>query len=214
MSKLLANWGYFGYQKSEIRTALGVFGALSGGEVIIVLENDEVLAFGGNHKGCLGVGNEREVKALKRIESLCGQEIQGFECSVYTGNEGDEICLFAISGSGSVFSWGHNEDGQLGLGTTIYTKVPTKISSSLEQKRVVQVACSGDHTLALTSEGEVYAFGVNGLGQLGLGSTVHHFLLPQRVGGLLDGKIVTSVACQNIASFALLQSGEMKFSNY
>ncbi|XP_065336895.1 RCC1 and BTB domain-containing protein 1-like [Cloeon dipterum] len=202
MSKLLLKWDNFGYQNSEIRTAL-VFG-INAENVIIVLQNDEVLALGTNQIYCLGTGVEGEVKELKRIENLCGQRIEGFE---FTG-VGCLFCLFAICESGSVFSWGGNGYGQLGLGTTGYTQVPTKILGCLEQKKVVQVACGGDHTLALTSEGEVYAFGRNANGELGLGTTDRHFL-PQRVGGLLDGKIVTSVACQMDSSLALLRSGQI-----
>ncbi|XP_065336308.1 RCC1 and BTB domain-containing protein 2-like [Cloeon dipterum] len=203
MSKLLEKWANFGYQKSEIRTAI-VFGK-NGENVIIVLANDEVFAFGKNKRGCLGVGNLDEVDELKRIENLCGQGIEGLECGIF---DRDKFHMLAISGSGSVFSWGNNGSGQLGLGTKECTEVPTKISGCLEHKKVVQVACGGYHTLTLTSEGEVYAFGCNAYGQLGLGSKDNQ-LLPQRVGGLLDGIIVASVACQKYSSFALLQSGKI-----
>ncbi|CAB3378357.1 Hypothetical predicted protein [Cloeon dipterum] len=204
MSKLLWKWHNFGYQKQEIRTAV-VFGT-EGENVIIVLKNDEVLAFGENQNGCLGAGVVGAVKELKRIENLCGQGIEGFESSWCSG----KLSIFAISGSGSVFSWGDNCHGQLGLGTIQFQlfDVPTKILGCLEHKRVVQVACGYYHTLVLTSQGEVYAFGRNDNGQLGLGNAYNH-LLPQRVGGLLDGQIVTSIACQSISSFALLQSGEV-----
>ncbi|CAB3376988.1 Hypothetical predicted protein [Cloeon dipterum] len=182
----------------EIRTAI-VFG-LHGENVIFVLENDEVFAFGENEDELLGAVVEGQVNVPQRIENLCGQRIEGFECC---GNK-----MFAISSSGSVFSWGENTYGQLGLGTAEPIKVPTKISGPLEHKRVVQVACGIDHTLALTSEGEVYAFGRNDTGQLGLGTTDDHWL-PQKVCGLQDGRVVTSVACQALTSFALLQSGEI-----
>ncbi|CAB3388424.1 Hypothetical predicted protein [Cloeon dipterum] len=203
MSKLLAKWANFGYQKSEIRTAI-VFGT-NGENVIIVLETDEVLAFGKNQKGCLGAGVQGQVNELKRIYNLSGQRIEGFECGVI---DREKFSIFGITGSGSVFSWGENEFGQLGLGTIEYTKMPTQISGSLKNKRVVQVACGHKHTLALTSQGEVYAFGLNCAGQLGL-STTSNQLLPQKVGGLLDGTIVTSVACQKYSSFALLHSGKI-----
>ncbi|CAB3378362.1 Hypothetical predicted protein [Cloeon dipterum] len=204
MSKLLVKWASFGYREQEIRTAI-VFGK-KGENVIIVLKNDEVLAIGKNQDGCLGTGNEGEVKELTRIEILCTHKIEGFVCG---GNVSNYPSIFAISGSGSVFSWGQNMYGQLGLGTRQYTTVPTKISGSLKGKRVVQVACGAEHTLALTSEGEVYAFGRNYCGQLGLGTTADNLSRPQRLGGLLDGKIVTSVACQHSSSFALLHSGEI-----
>ncbi|XP_065335756.1 RCC1 and BTB domain-containing protein 2-like [Cloeon dipterum] len=204
MSKLLVKWANFGYQTREIRTAI-VFGT-NGENVIIVLENDEVLAFGKNQKGCLGAGVDGEVnKELAPVKNLRGQRIEGFACA---GDDDGKICIFAITGSGPVFSWGENGFGQLGLGTTEYTKVPTKILGSLKHKRVVQVACGNYHSLALTSEGEVYAFGRNKEGELGLG-TNYDQSFPRKVDGLLDGTIVTSVACHNFSSLALLHSGEI-----
>ncbi|XP_065336807.1 RCC1 and BTB domain-containing protein 1-like [Cloeon dipterum] len=194
MSKLLWKWANFGYQTKEIRTAI-VFGTNSE-NVIIVLENDEVFAFGKNQDGCLGVGDEGEVKVLKRIENLCQRRIEGFECA--TDADG-KFSIFAISASGSVFSWGENRFGQLGLGTTRDTKVPTKISGSLKNESVVQIfswgynttsfaegsPCKviglegvviskivcGDHfTLALSDDGKIYSWGDNSKGQCGNGT--------------------------------------------
>ncbi|XP_065335882.1 RCC1 and BTB domain-containing protein 1-like [Cloeon dipterum] len=210
MSKVLRKWANFGYQEREIRTAL-VFGS-HGENVIIVLENDDVLAFGKNRKECLGVGVEGEVNELKRIENLCGQRIEGFECGVIAFEGEGDFCIFAISAAGTVFSWGDNLFGQLGLGTDdddVTFTVPKKISGSLEHKKVVQVSCGGNHTLVLTSEGEVYAFGENPRGQLGFETSGENEPFPRKVGGLLDGAIVTSVACQYDTSAALLHSGEI-----
>ena len=41
----------------------------------------------------------------------------------------------------------------------------------IENKRVVQIACGQEHTVALTSEGDLYAWGSNRFGQLGTGLT-------------------------------------------
>ncbi|CAB3388423.1 Hypothetical predicted protein [Cloeon dipterum] len=205
MSKLLVKWANFGYQRREIRTAI-VFGT-NAENVIIVLENDDVLAFGKNQNGCLGAGVQGEVKELKSIQILCKQRIEGFEFGSHAGDDG-KFSFFAISACGSVFSWGDNFYGQLGLRTTEYIKVPTKISGLLEQTRVVQVAYGGGHTLALTSEGEVYTFGRNNEGQLGLGTTENQ-PFPRKVGGLLEGTIVASVACQALSSIVLLHSGKI-----
>ncbi|XP_065336809.1 RCC1 and BTB domain-containing protein 1-like [Cloeon dipterum] len=209
MSKLLRRkWAYFGYQEKEIRTAI-VFGSQAE-NVIIVLENDEVLAFGENINGCLGTGDEDEVDdELKRIEILCGQGIQGFEYSVaFVGDcEGQFFSLFAISRSGSVFSWGENKNGQLGLGTTKYTKVPTKISGSLKEKKVVQVASGGLHTLALTSGGEIIAWGANTNGMLGVSSTLSKECSPCQV---IDLEVVISqIVCGPFFTLALSDDGKI-----
>ncbi|CAB3385502.1 Hypothetical predicted protein [Cloeon dipterum] len=199
MSKILRKWANFG---REIRTAI-VFGS-KGENVIFVDGTYQVFAFGRNEDGCLGTGDDDELKVPERIEVLCDEEIAGFECGI----SGDKCSIFAISSSGAVFSWGNNEYGELGLGTTGYTKFPT-IIGQFSQKMVVQVACGGNHTLALTSEGKVYAFGRNDCEQLGLGSRSKRAQksIPMLVGEFPDGEIVTSIACHAVSSFALFHSG-------
>ena len=42
--------------------------------------------------------------------------------------------------------------------------------SHLEQESIVDASCGSSHTLLLSAKGQVYAFGLNTSGQLGLGS--------------------------------------------
>ena len=43
---------------------------------------------------------------------------------------------------------------------------PTRVI--LPNKKVIQASCSGDHTAVVTDDGELYTFGYNGSGELGL----------------------------------------------
>ena len=45
------------------------------------------------------------------------------------------------------------------------------LQAALGDKRIIQVACGDYHNLALTSTGELYSWGTNDYGQLGLGYT-------------------------------------------
>ncbi len=68
------------------------------------------------------------------------------------------------------YSWGSHENGVLGLGD-IKEKVfekPTLIEKLPSNIRMV--CCSDSHSMALTMNGEVYAFGLNIYGKLGIGS--------------------------------------------
>ena len=65
---------------------------------------------------------------------------------------------------------GANADGQLGDGTTTDAGTPVKVRLPAGTRAAsVRVGC--DHTLALTSTGQVLAWGTNGDGQLGNGTT-------------------------------------------
>ncbi len=63
---------------------------------------------------------------------------------------------------------GYNSYGQLGNGTTTNSSVPVQVSNLTA---VVAVAGGEEHSLALDSNGSVWAWGVNNYGQLGNGTT-------------------------------------------
>ena len=50
--------------------------------------------------------------------------------------------------------------------------------------QIVDVSCGGDHTLALTSNGEVFSFGTSSNGQLGLGTRILETPQPQKIKGI------------------------------
>ncbi len=77
-------------------------------------------------------------------------------------------------------AWGSNSYGELGNGTYADTNVPARVSSL---RNVVAVASGWFHSLALTSDGSVWAWGRNSNGQLGIGSTATRNV-PARVSRL------------------------------
>lgn len=70
---------------------------------------------------------------------------------------GDTHTLVA-TGEGEVYSFGRNVSGQLGLGTTADSLVPRRVEA-LAGKKVVGVACGAEHSVGVTGEGEVFAWG-------------------------------------------------------
>ena len=78
----------------------------------------------------------------------------------------------AVTGSGSMLAWGSNFAGQLGDGMITDSDVPVAVSLT-PGITVSQVVAGAYHALALTSAGGVLAWGSNGFGQLGDGSTAN-----------------------------------------
>jgi|GEM_PF-5527459 len=75
----------------------------------------------------------------------------------------------AVNSSGQVYVWGTNLEGEIGIGnTTGYNHKPTLVPNLSNVKKV---SYGQMHVLALTNNGEVYAWGNNGSGRLGLGNT-------------------------------------------
>ena len=76
-------------------------------------------------------------------------------------------------------------------------------------KRVTQVACGQNHTLALTEDGQVYGWGFNEWGQLGNGNRPSE-MQPVKISGA-DGSYekFTSVACCAFVSIAIDSKGNV-----
>jgi uncharacterized repeat protein (TIGR02543 family) len=93
----------------------------------------------------------------------------------------------ALSENGEVYLWGNNTAGQVGDDTTIEKWVPTHITDAFsEEDPVIQVRLGISHSVALTQSGEIYTWGLNMSGQLGLGSLVSQSnpTLIQKIGAL------------------------------
>lgn len=74
-----------------------------------------------------------------------------------------------LTGIGVIFSFGVGNQGQLGIGSIESREQPT-ILEALEGLFMLQVSAGGWHSLALTDGGDIYAWGWNNYGQLGLPS--------------------------------------------
>ena len=109
----------------------------------------------------------------------------------------------ALKQDGTVWSWGQNNDGELGLGNTTEYSEPQQITDIKE--KITDVKTGYYHSIALTENGEVYTWGYNGNGQLGNG-TREDSLVPVKVAGL---KNVTKVNAYKNMTIALTQNGEV-----
>ncbi len=103
------------------------------------------------------------------------------------------------------FGWGSNAFGALGQGSSGNTAFDTPLSIS-GVGAVTQVSAGESDALARISHGSVVAWGANGHGQLGIGSTVASDV-PVAVPGLAE---VRETASGSVFSLALLESGTVE----
>jgi len=75
--------------------------------------------------------------------------------------------ILALSASGAVYGYGVNGHGQLGGDIKLITHVQE--ITSLRGRKIVQISTGFQHSVALTSTGQVFSFGRNERGQLGIG---------------------------------------------
>jgi len=90
-----------------------------------------------------------------------------------------ENFTLALKSDGSLWTWGWNQDGQLGDGTTETSYSPVRIGTDTDW---VRVDGGFGHTIALKSDGSLWAWGANWEGQCGLGTTDERIYTPTRVG--------------------------------
>lgn len=74
---------------------------------------------------------------------------------------------FALKSDGTVWAWGNNGAGQLGMGAITYSAVPIPVPGL---SNIIAISAGYDHILAMRGDGTVLAWGSNGNGQLGDGS--------------------------------------------
>jgi uncharacterized repeat protein (TIGR03803 family) len=76
----------------------------------------------------------------------------------------------ALTADGRVRTWGDNGSGELGR-TNLPASLPGLVTGALTNQRVVAIAGGNQFTLAATSNGYVYAWGLNNYWQLGTNNT-------------------------------------------
>lgn len=79
---------------------------------------------------------------------------------------------------------------------------------ALATRIVVQIACGLKHALALTNNGELYSWGSNKEGQLGIGSHIKKELKPKLISSLA-GIPIAFIACGGYHSIVVSKSGKL-----
>ncbi|ASQ44603.1 RCC1 domain-containing protein [Legionella clemsonensis] len=114
----------------------------------------------------------------------------------------------ALSNKGRVYSWGDNTLGQLGLGDHIQRCDAFTLISTLEDKIITNVFTGDCQSFCLTAEKEVYAFGANKDGQLGLDSDSPRHFIPQCINTLLNINVKT-IASSSDHTLFLTKEGQV-----
>lgn len=76
-----------------------------------------------------------------------------------------------VNKEGKLFTWGYNDFGQLGWGLhgegRVGQQKPNQVKGLMEAEEVIDFACGGGHTVAITKSCRIFGWGSNTNGQLG-----------------------------------------------
>ena len=151
---------------------LDVTAISAGFEHALALKRDGTLwAWGQNTSGRLGDGTRTERPSPIQVHGDGGN---GFLTGIVAIAAADGHSL-AVDTLGQVWAWGDNVDGQLGDGTFAGRAFPARVHGAGGTgflTGVVSVAGGSAHSVALKSDGTVWAWGLGVSGQLGNGQFV------------------------------------------
>lgn len=142
------------------------------------LSDNTLMSWGHNNFGQLGLASGT---TTFNVPTAVGGLVNVEEVATGTGH-----VLIRLS-NGDVYSWGNNNNGQLGHGDTTNRDAPVKIATL---SNIVGIACGDLYSMALTNTGDVYIWGDNNYAQLGDGGTTDN-PTPTQVGGIFN---VTKIA--------------------
>jgi len=160
-----------------------------------IAENGDLYAWGQGTSGELGLGNMNNYTTPQHVNS--GNRKYK---AVSTAGQ----FSFAIAENGDLYSWGVGANGVLGLGTLANHNTPQHVNSG--NRKFKAIATRSSHTLAIAENGDLYAWGPGGSGQLGLGTVAGHYS-PQHVSD--GGRKYKAIAVGDSHSLAIAENGDL-----
>lgn len=147
-----------------------------------ILSNGALYTWGSNNFGQLGIGT-RESKTTPTLVP----DFPPAGTTITTIATGGSYTVALLS-DGSLYTWGWNQYGQLGTGTTANEHTPTRVPNYPPTgTTITAIAVGGLHAAALLDDDSLYAWGNNATGQIGDGTDASIRTSPTRVVGIGDG---------------------------
>lgn len=127
--------------KIDSLTGLGVIKVECGSQFSVALtRSGSVYTWGKGDYHRLGHGTDDHVRSPRKVSSLQGKKV----ICIATGS----LHCVACTDIGEVYTWGDNDEGQLGDGTTSAIQRPRLLTALQIGKKINHVACGSAHTLA------------------------------------------------------------------
>ncbi|MFT8705496.1 InlB B-repeat-containing protein [Bifidobacterium aquikefiricola] len=141
------------------------------GQSLALGSDGNTYAWGRNQYGQLGDGTTTNRSTPVRVKTP-----EGVRFTSIDGGLGHSV---ALGNDGNTYAWGFNYRGQLGDDTTTNQLTPVRVHTPAGVT-FTNIHAGMGHTLALGNDGTLYAWGWNGYGQLGDGTTTNRYT-PVRV---------------------------------
>ncbi|XP_023544144.1 ultraviolet-B receptor UVR8-like [Cucurbita pepo subsp. pepo] len=159
--------------------------ACGGRHSIVVTDTGALLTFGWGLYGQCGQGNTNDLLRPTFVSSLSGTQVENISAGLW-----HTLCITA---EGLIYVFGGNQFGQLGTGADQGETVPRLLDAPiLGSKRAKRISCGARHNAVLTDDGQLFSWGWNKYGQLGLGDSIDRNI-PSKVP--IDGCLPQNIVC-------------------
>jgi filamentous hemagglutinin family protein len=187
--------------------------AAGGNETAAVSTVGFVYCWGDNELGTLG--NNATANSPYPVQVLRGEQPGVTYLHDISMVSVGGIFVIALGTDGSVYSWGSNVDGQLGIGTTdaLLHATPVQVhglGGAGVLNGIYQISAGEAHSLALATTGFVYSWGWNGWGQLGDGTLINRpapVLVQAGEQGTGNLKNVTAISAGSAHNLVIADGG-------
>lgn len=131
----------------------------------------KVYCWGSNTHGKLGVGETDTDTPSSNVARLVQRSGGGELTGIVDVSVGDDHVL-ALAANGQLFSWGRNDDGQLGDGSGHSQTAAVLVGFAADQpfNNAVAMSAGGSHSCAVDDSGSLWCWGNGSSGKLGNGS--------------------------------------------
>ena len=202
------NWnGYIQGKQDAVTTLTGEInsgGWVRVGYTCIINSTKSLLCWGQNANGQLGLGNTTDQSSPVAVAFPDAGTVEKVADS---GGFTHHNC--AIMTNGSLYCWGMNSNGELGINSTTDQNTPQLVNLGPGVK-AVDVSVGAAFTCAVTDAGALMCWGSNVYGKLGIGNTSSaNYLTPQTVNLPTNRKAVDVGRLGRHFGYALLDNGEV-----
>ncbi|TQE08237.1 hypothetical protein C1H46_006204 [Malus baccata] len=161
--------------------------ACGGRHSAVITDAGALLTFGWGLYGQCGQGNTIDQLRPSYVKSLSETKVKNIAAGLW-----HTLC---VSVDGRVYAFGGNQFGQLGTGADegeLQTLPKILDSPGLGSKHAKVASCGARHSVILTEDGQLFSWGWNKYGQLGLGDSVDRNI-PSQVS--IEGCLLKNIAC-------------------
>ena len=165
----------------------------------------DVYSWGRGFEGQLGISKLTTVSSTpKYLKALRDRPVTKIACG--------QSHSLVLTKAGELFAWGEGRCGQLGCGVQRACFVPQQVVfTAPHQITIVDIAGGSGHSGAVTASGDLYMWGLNNYGQLGVGDQKPRFyptpVLQDVVGVYLHD--IKQLSCSDYSSFVIDTQGRL-----